>query len=429
VLGYFDQLCQTPDAPVPARSFLAEEYALAGRLDSAVKVLEVAGGSAVAPHWLLEAADRATTEGDYETALELAELADRHPASASPGVAETQTTFALWQTRVTSLGELGRWPEAAEAAKRALELAPTDAQRLQAQVGSVDILLYHLRQPAQARAILEGLPRGVRSTAVWVHWRLADCDFFTGDWDQATERFQALAKPAARPPVFPPAAEEEADSGAVVPLFPQAYTRPGRTDFEPPPGPDYAYFRLAEISLRRGDFAGAGMLLATFAAQFPESRYCTEALRWCELLALDFALDPASAKQYLAALVALDAGRTEEGEAKLQALVAQGPSQLLGDDAELALGRKREERGDLAGAVAAYRALVTQFPSSALVPRALLNEGRLLWRKLGRQDEGRDRLNQIVRDRPGSALAETAQAELDALASATQRRQMRKASR
>ena len=72
---------------------------------------------------------------------------------------------------------------------------------------------------------------------------------------------------------------------------------------------------------------------------------------------------------------------------------------------------------------------VTQFPSSALVPRALLNEGRLLWRKLGRQDEGRDRLNQIVRDRPGSALAETAQAELDALASATQRRQMRKASR
>ena len=427
VVARLEKLCRGTDAPREARIFLAQEYALGGRLQEAVQLLE-ADATAADPRWLLEIARRAAAEGEHRTALELLALADRDPASAAPRPELAHTSFEVREARGTSLGELGRWADAAEEMRRAIDAAPDAAGRARAYRRLSDILLYHLKQPQRAREAIETPAAAVGVSPAWILWRLAECAFFAGAWEDAHKRFTALDELGASSEV-PSAAETEPNTLTFPPAVPRAVVRTRADGADSVPSAGHAAFRLAEIALRQGDFAEARPGFTAFAAQYAESPFCNEALRWSRLIATDFTFDPAAAERFVGGLVALDGGRMAKGEAQLQALVEEGEAQLLADDAQMLLAEQREQRGDLAGAATAYRELASRFPSSRLKPRALLDEARLLWRKLDQPEQGRERLTELVRDHPDSSLAETARAELDALQSSLNRQALRKAGR
>ncbi len=75
------------------------------------------------------------------------------------------------------------------------------------------------------------------------------------------------------------------------------------------------------------------------------------------------------------------------------------------------MGRARFDRSELAGALAAFRAVVDRYPAGNKVPDALLMIGLTLDR-LGRPAEGRETLSRLVSMFPGTDAATQAQAAL-----------------
>ncbi len=386
-------------------NFLAQEYAAGGRLSEALQVLQTPGGT-TDPQWTIEIAGRLASDCDYQTAESLYARA----AEAQP---DGPVRFRALTGRAACLGQLGRWAEAAKAALQALKSARGAAQEQEILVFLGDVYLLHTKQLDLAQELFQRLGRAGGIAAEYARRGLADLHFFRAEWDRAQAGYQQMLDPGANPIPLPgsPQVLRGLPPGALLLRRGASLTGlPSR----PLPGADYAQFQLAEIALRRADFPAAKAQFSAFAERYADSDYCNEALERLQLLNVDFLLDPLAARQYVEALVALDRGDVEAGEAAARKLAEQSGSPLA-DDALVLLAQKREQRGDLRGAVEVYREMARRFPRSPALPQALLRAARVLGYGMGNFRGAQELLAALADEHPDSSLVDAARTEMDAL--------------
>ena len=104
-------------------------------------------------------------------------------------------------------------------------------------------------------------------------------------------------------------------------------------------------------------------------------------------------------------------GRYLDAEASFQRFLQSHGDTDLADNAQYWIGEARFGRGDVRGALAAFRETVARYPEGNKVPDALLKAGQSL-EQLGDREAARDSYRE-VRDRfPGSAAAVVAEERL-----------------
>ncbi|MCP4202061.1 MAG: tol-pal system protein YbgF [bacterium] len=104
-------------------------------------------------------------------------------------------------------------------------------------------------------------------------------------------------------------------------------------------------------------------------------------------------------------------GRFVDSETAFQQFLRRYSATVLGDNAQFWIAEARYARGDLNGALAAYRETATRFPDGNKVPDARLKIGDCL-RDLGDTEAARTSYRAVVQDFPSSAAAAIAQERL-----------------
>ena len=90
------------------------------------------------------------------------------------------------------------------------------------------------------------------------------------------------------------------------------------------------------------------------------------------------------------------------------------PNSDLADNAQFWIGAARFQRGDISGALAAFRETIAGFPRGNKVPDALLKSGECLER-LGDSEEARRVYREVIDRFPTTAASALARERLDAL--------------
>ncbi|MEJ2085666.1 MAG: tetratricopeptide repeat protein [Acidobacteriota bacterium] len=90
------------------------------------------------------------------------------------------------------------------------------------------------------------------------------------------------------------------------------------------------------------------------------------------------------------------------------------PSTELSDNAQFWIGESRYARGDIRGALAAFRETLQRYPDGNTVPDAMIKEGDCL-ASLGDRDGARSRYEEVIRRFGSSAAAIMAEERLAAL--------------
>ena len=101
-------------------------------------------------------------------------------------------------------------------------------------------------------------------------------------------------------------------------------------------------------------------------------------------------------------------GQREKAEKDFLAFAARYPRHSAADNALALAGLAREVRGDCQGALPLFESVPQKYPAGDAVPQALLERGRCL-RILGRKEDAKPVLQQLVRDHPDSPEAQQAQ--------------------
>jgi TolA-binding protein len=101
-------------------------------------------------------------------------------------------------------------------------------------------------------------------------------------------------------------------------------------------------------------------------------------------------------------------GQRDKAEKDFLAFAARYPRHSAADNALALAGLAREVRGDCKGALTLFESVPQKYPAGDAVPQAMLERGRCL-RILGRKDEAKPVLQQLVQDHPDSPEAAQAQ--------------------
>lgn len=104
-------------------------------------------------------------------------------------------------------------------------------------------------------------------------------------------------------------------------------------------------------------------------------------------------------------------GRYVDSETAFQQFLRRYSATVLGDNAQFWIAEARIARGDVKGALAAYRETATRFPDGNKVPDARLKIGDCLG-DLGDSEAARRSYRTVVRDFPSSAAATIARERL-----------------
>jgi tol-pal system protein YbgF len=124
------------------------------------------------------------------------------------------------------------------------------------------------------------------------------------------------------------------------------------------------------------------------------------------------ASDPASL--YRAALDKFMGGREDEAAQDFRDFVKHYPHHTLADNAQYWLGESYYKRQEYQQAAVEFRTVVRRWPSENKVPDALLKLGYSLL-ALGKDDDGRAVLAQLVEHYPNTQPAQSAKKRLDEL--------------
>jgi TolA-binding protein len=111
---------------------------------------------------------------------------------------------------------------------------------------------------------------------------------------------------------------------------------------------------------------------------------------------------------WAAAVQELNDGQYAPAEKHFLAFAARYPQHSAADNAIALAGLAREVRGDCAGALPLFESVPQKYPAGDAVPQAMLERGRCL-RILGRKEDGKPVLQQLVRDHPDTPEAQQAQ--------------------
>lgn len=117
---------------------------------------------------------------------------------------------------------------------------------------------------------------------------------------------------------------------------------------------------------------------------------------------------------YERSLELLEQGRLPEAEAGLTRFLAANPDSDLADNAQFWLAEGALRRGDVASALAGFRAVVENYPEANKIPDALLKVGSCL-STLGEPESAATVYRELLARFPESAAAETARQRLGAL--------------
>lgn len=119
---------------------------------------------------------------------------------------------------------------------------------------------------------------------------------------------------------------------------------------------------------------------------------------------------------YDAALAALRRGSISTARSGFQEFLRAAPEHRMAPEAQYNIGQSYEQGRDVAAAITAYEAVLSEYATSARAPAALLRIARL---ELGRgnRTQARTRFNQVVQRFPRSAEAGEARTELQRLGS------------
>ncbi|HEX4384192.1 MAG TPA: tetratricopeptide repeat protein [Myxococcales bacterium] len=101
-------------------------------------------------------------------------------------------------------------------------------------------------------------------------------------------------------------------------------------------------------------------------------------------------------------------GQRDKAEKDFLAFAKRYPRHSAADNALALAGLAREVRGDCKGALTLFESVPQRYPAGDAVPQAMLERGRCL-RILGRKDEAKPVLQQLVQDHPDSPEAVQAQ--------------------
>jgi TolA-binding protein len=124
--------------------------------------------------------------------------------------------------------------------------------------------------------------------------------------------------------------------------------------------------------------------------------------------------DPDQAREFdadhawAAAVQELNDGQHAKAERDLLAFAAAYPGHTAADNAIALAGVVREVRGDCAMALPLFESVPQKYPAGDAVPQAMLERGRCL-RILGKKEDSKPVLQQLVRDHPDSPEAQQAQ--------------------
>jgi len=97
-----------------------------------------------------------------------------------------------------------------------------------------------------------------------------------------------------------------------------------------------------------------------------------------------------------------------DAEASFQRFLQAEPNSELADNAQYWIGECRYSRGDMRGALAAFRETVTRYPAGNKTADALLKEGMSL-ESLGDKEAARNTYQEVLRRFPGTAVAAVAE--------------------
>lgn len=122
---------------------------------------------------------------------------------------------------------------------------------------------------------------------------------------------------------------------------------------------------------------------------------------------------PAIGATYDEGLRLLRDGRPADAEAALRRFAGENPDSNLADNAWFWIGESRLVRGDVDGALVAYRTTIERYPEGNKIPDALLKLGHALEQR-GDASAAREAWNELVRRFPYTAAAEQARARLTA---------------
>jgi tol-pal system protein YbgF len=117
---------------------------------------------------------------------------------------------------------------------------------------------------------------------------------------------------------------------------------------------------------------------------------------------------------YERSLELLEQGRLPEAEAGLTRFLAANPDSDLADNAQFWLAEGALRRGDVASALAGFRAVVENYPEANKIPDALLKVGSCL-STLGEPESAATVYRELLARFPETAAAETARQRLGAL--------------
>ena len=92
-------------------------------------------------------------------------------------------------------------------------------------------------------------------------------------------------------------------------------------------------------------------------------------------------------------------------------MISQFPNGALVDDAQYWIGEAYYVTRDFQNALDAFQAVVNRYPDSQRIPEALLKLG-YVQAELGRNQEARRTLNQVISQYPGSRVAISAETRL-----------------
>ncbi|MGQ9731649.1 MAG: tetratricopeptide repeat protein [Candidatus Zipacnadales bacterium] len=266
-----------------------------------------------------------------------------------------------------------------------------------------------------ARATFAELSRQASQTDITVKakWRLADCAFLAGDYDQATELYTALAlaPPTVdfRMPPLPPGFPRNS-----TPVLPPQLTLEEIPHIDPRMSPAYAHFQIAECAFRMGDLEQAKALFAKVAEQYPDSVFANDSVERCLFISTHFTEQRPACEAYLTALRTGTTSKWEEAIQQLRGIIDQGAIEPLADDAAFLIAALLEAHGQDAQAATAFRELSETFPDSLLAPEALLNAARLA-RSVGDDLQAEKDLLHLLANSPQAPMAKTAALWLDDL--------------
>ena len=269
----------------------------------------------------------------------------------------------------------------------------------------------NVEQARQAFASLAN-ESSVPQVAEEARWRLADCAFAAGAFEQAAALYEELAERVPTQDIaLPPGPPILISPTHRLPL-PHMMVEMEAGD--PRMTPAYAFSQIAEAAFRSGNLARAKALFAQVAEDYPQSIYANDAVERRAFIATHFPRPRPAAENYLHALAAGSDDGWERSIDLLDEVAALGEAESLADDAALLAAALLDGHGRRREAADRFRAIPQDHTTSLLAPEALLRAARSA-RSLGDEEQAKKDLETIIQNFAQAPMAKTAALWLDDL--------------